>query len=54
MGCGCGKKQVPQRTSNGQQVTKQASSEPSAQKTPLQVRKERVNKFVSIPGTKPR
>jgi len=53
MGCGCGKKQVAQRGTN-QPVTKQASPKPGAAKTPLQVRKERVNKLVSIPGTKPK
>lgn len=54
MGCGCGKKQVAQKTA-GQQNTKQVSKPAtSSAKTPLQVRKERVNKLVSIPGTKPR
>lgn len=53
MGCGCGKKQIAQKT-GGQPVTKQAASKPGAAKTPLQVRKERVNKLISIPGTKPK
>lgn len=53
MGCGCGKKQVAQRNAK-QPLTKQAVSKPGAPKSPLQVRKERVNKLVSIPGTKPK
>lgn len=53
MGCGCGKKQVAQRGSGSQQPVKQASTN-NGPKTPLQVRKERVNKLVSIPGTKPK
>jgi len=53
MGCGCGKKQVAQRGGK-QPVTKQAASKPGSPKTPLQVRKERVNKLVSIPGKKPK
>lgn len=53
MGCGCGKKQIAQRNS-GQPAPKQNPVKPDSQKTPLQVRKERVNKLVSIPGTKPK
>ena len=53
MGCGCGKKQIAQR-GGGQPAPKQAPAKPDSPKTPLQVRKERVNKLISIPGTKPR
>lgn len=49
MGCGCGKKNTNQPTKQVQPVQKQAG-----QKTPLQTRKERVNKLVAIPGTKPK
>jgi len=53
MGCGCGKKQIAQKGGK-QPAPKQAPSKPGSSKTPLQVRKERVNKLVSIPGTKPK
>jgi len=52
MGCGCGKKNTNQVAKQAAPVTKQASG--SQQKTPLQTRKERVNKLVAIPGTKPK
>lgn len=53
MGCGCGKKQIAKR--GGQQTPdKQNTAKPNSPKTPLQTRKERVNKLISIPGTKQR
>jgi len=54
MGCGCGKKQIPNRNANQTQQQQKEASDNGGPKTPLQVRKERVNKLVSIPGTKPK
>jgi hypothetical protein len=53
MGCGCGKKQISKR-GGSQPPPSQAPVKSDSAKTPLQVRKERVNKLVSIPGTKPK
>lgn len=52
MGCGCGKKRLPQKSANQQQDRAPVNGD--SKKTPLQVRKERVNKIISIPGTKPK
>jgi len=53
MGCGCGRKKVAGKTVNNQ-PNNQSSVNNTSAKTPSQVRKERVNKLISIPGTKPK